>query len=62
MRKKLGRARVKAFYAKKNIFDSTTFESINFDAVQLVLDNINQTCIISGMISNALASVGQENG
>ena len=39
MRKKLGRARAKKFYAKRGIFDSTTFESINFDALELVLNN-----------------------
>ena len=61
MRKKLGRARAKKFYAKRGIFDSTTFESIDFDALKLVLNN-KQTCIISGTASNALASAGQENG
>ena len=38
MRKKIGRARAKDFYAKKGIFDSTTFKLIDFDALQLMLD------------------------
>ena len=38
MRKKIRRARAKDFYAKKGIFDSTTFKLIDFDALQLMLD------------------------
>ena len=42
--KEIGRERAKAFYAKESIFDNGTSESINWEALQMVLSHKSQMC------------------